>query len=135
MNVKNILKKENLIGAAGLGAGSLSAEILVSKVSPMLPEQASKFASALPILAGLVLQNSKGILGSLGKGMIAQGISATAKGFIPEETKSTLGIGGNEVLMGNVMMGEQDEFDSASLGGLTSDSYDFTSGTSGEMDY
>lgn len=133
MNVKNILKKENLIGAAGLGAGSLSAEILVSKVSPMLPEQASKFASALPILAGLVLQNSKGILGSLGKGMIAQGVSATAKGFIPEETKTTLGIGGDEVMMGNVMMG--DNLDSASLGGLTSDSYDFTSGTSGEMDY
>lgn len=133
MNVKNILKKENLIGAAGLGAGSLSAEILVSKVSPMLPEQASKFASAIPILAGLVLQNSKGILGSLGKGMIAQGVSATAKGFIPEETKTTLGIGGDEVMMGNVMMG--DNLDSASLGGLTSDSYDFTSGTSGEMDY
>lgn len=132
VSVKNILKKENLIGAAGLGVGSLSAEVLVSKVSPMLPEVASKYASALPILAGLILQNSKGALGAVGKGMIAQGVSATAKSFIPAETKATLGIGSDVVMMGNVMMG--DEFE-GTLAGFSSDSYDFTSGTSGEMNY
>jgi hypothetical protein len=54
VNIKNILKKDNLIGAAGLGAGSLGAEVVLSKVAPMLPDAAAKFAPALPILAGLV---------------------------------------------------------------------------------
>ena len=89
VNIKNILKKDNLIGAAGLGAGSLGAEVVLSKVAPMLPDAAAKFAPALPILAG------------------------------------------GDVMMGNVMMGES----LSPVAGFSSDSYDYTSGDAGEMNY
>ena len=130
ISVKNILKKENLVGAAGLGAGSLSAEVVLSKVAPMLPAGAAKFAPALPILAGLVLSNSKGFLGHVGKGMLAQGVAGVAKGYIPADTKASLGIGG-DVMMGSVMMGES----LAPVAGYSSDSYDYTSASAGEMSY
>ena len=130
ISVKNILKKENLVGAAGLGAGSLSAEVVLSKVAPMLPSGAAKFAPALPILAGLVLSNSKGFLGHVGKGMIAQGVAGVAKAYIPADTKASLGIGG-DVMMGSVMMGES----LAPVAGYSSDSYDYTSAAAGEMSY
>lgn len=130
ISVKNILKKENLVGAAGLGAGSLSAEVVLSKVAPMLPAGAAKYAPALPILAGLVLSNSKGFLGHVGKGMLAQGVAGVAKTIIPADTKASLGIGG-DVMMGNVMMGES----LAPVAGFSSDSYDYTSSAAGEMSY
>lgn len=130
ISVKNILKKENLVGAAGLGAGSLSAEVVLSKVAPMLPAGVAKFAPALPILAGLVLSNSKGFLGHVGKGMIAQGVAGIAKAYIPADTKASLGIG-QDVMMGNVMMGES----LAPVAGFSSDSYDYTSASAGEMSY
>ena len=130
ISVKNILKKENLVGAAGLGAGSLSAEVVLSKVAPMLPAGAAKYAPALPILAGLVLSNSKGFLGHVGKGMLAQGVAGVAKTIIPADTKASLGIGG-DVMMGNVMMGES----LSPVAGFSSDSYDYTSGDAGEMNY
>jgi hypothetical protein len=130
ISVKNILKKENLVGAAGLGAGSLSAEVVLSKVTPMLPEGAAKYAPALPILAGLVLSNSKGFLGHVGKGMLAQGVAGVAKTIIPADTKASLGIG-SDVMMGNVMMGES----LAPVAGFSSDSYDYTSAAAGEMSY
>jgi len=130
ISVKNILKKENLVGAAGLGAGSLSAEVVLSKVAPMLPGAAAKFAPALPILAGLVLSNSKGFLGHVGKGMLAQGVAGVAKAYIPADTKASLGIGG-DVMMGSVMMGES----LAPVAGYSSDSYDYTSAAAGEMSY
>ena len=131
ISVKNILKKENLVGAAGLGAGSLSAEVVLSKVAPMLPAGAAKYAPALPILAGLVLSNSKGFLGHVGKGMIAQGVAGVAKAYIPADTKASLGIGGDDTMMGNVMMGES----LAPVAGYSSDSYDYTSAAAGEMSY
>ena len=130
ISVKNILKKENLVGAAGLGAGSLSAEVVLSKVAPMLPAGAAKYAPALPILAGLVLSNSKGFLGHVGKGMLAQGVAGVAKTIIPADTKASLGIGG-DVMMGSVMMGES----LAPVAGFSSDSYDYTSAAAGEMSY
>ena len=130
ISVKNILKKENLVGAAGLGAGSLSAEVVLSKVAPMLPAGAAKYAPALPILAGLVLSNSKGFLGHVGKGMLAQGVAGVAKTIIPADTKTSLGIGG-DVMMGNVMMGES----LSPMAGFSSDSYDYTSAAAGEMSY
>ena len=131
ISVKNILKKENLVGAAGLGIGSLSAEVVLSKVAPQLPAGAAKYASALPILAGLVLSNSKGLLGHVGKGMIAQGVAGVAKSLIPADTKAKLGIGGDDTMMGNVMMGES----LAPMAGFSSDSYDYTSASAGEMSY
>ena len=132
VSVKNILKKDNLVGAAGLGAGSLSAEVVLSKVTPMLPAVATQFAPAIPIIAGMLLSSSKGFLGSVGKGMIAQGVAGVAKQYIPVDTKVSLGIGGDDTMMGSVMMGEAT---AAPMAGYSSDSYDYTSGDSGEMNY
>jgi len=131
ISVKNIFKKENLIAAGGLGAGSLAAEIVASKVTPMLTNEAgevSKIVPAIPILAGFLLSGSTGFVGSIGKGMLAQGVGAVAKQYIPLETKTSLGLG-EDVMMGNVMMGEPP------LAGFSSDSYDYTSGDAGEMNY
>jgi len=134
MNVKQIFKKENLVSAAGLGAGSLAAEIVVSKLGPMLDptgEKAiiGKIVPVLPILAGLVLATGTGVLKSVGHGMLASGVSGYAKKLIPQATKDSLGIG-QDVMMGNVMMGED-----LPVLGYSSDSYDYTSGDAGEMNY
>ena len=132
VSVKNILKKDNLVGAAGLGAGSLSAEVVLSKVTPMLPAVAAQFAPAMPIVVGMLLSNSKGFLGNVGKGMIAQGVAGVAKKYIPVDTKASLGIGGDDTMMGSVMMGEAT---AAPMAGYSSDIYDYTSGDAGEMNY
>ena len=131
ISVKNILKKENLIAAGGLGAGSLAAEIVVSKVAPMLTSEAGEvpqYVPAIPILVGLVLNTSTGFVGNLGKGMLAHGVSSVAKQYIPLATKESLGLG-QDVMMGNVMMGE------APLAGYSSDSYDYTSADAVEMSF
>lgn len=131
ISVKNILKKENLIAAGGLGAGSLAAEIVVSKVAPMLTNEAgevSKIVPAIPLLAGLLLNTSTGFVGNLGKGMLAQGVASIAKQYIPVATKESLGLG-QDVMMGNVMMGEPP------LAGYSSDSYDYTAASAGEMSF
>jgi len=134
MNVKQIFKKENLVSAAGLGAGSLAAEIVVSKLGPMLDptgEKAiiGKIVPVLPILAGLVLATGTGVMKSIGHGMLASGVSGYAKKLIPEDTKISLGLG-QDVMMGNVMMGED-----LPVLGYSSDNYDYTSGDAGEMNY
>ena len=36
IKVKNILKRENLISAAGLGIGSVAAEVVTNKFAPMV---------------------------------------------------------------------------------------------------
>jgi len=142
MNVKQIFKKENLVSAAGLGAGSLAAEILVSKLGPMLAPKGEdptdekdekgiigKIVPVLPILAGLVLATGTGVMKSIGHGMLASGVSGYAKKLIPEDTKISLGLG-QDVMMGNVMMGED-----LPVLGYSSDNYDYTSGDAGEMNY
>ena len=133
MNVKQIFKKENLVSAAGLGAGSLAAEIVVNKVGPMLDptgdKAIGKIVPALPIIAGLLLATGTGVMKSIGHGMLASGVSGYAKKLIPQATKDSLGIG-QDVMMGNVMMGED-----LPVLGYSSDSYDYTSGDAGEMNY
>lgn len=126
VNVKNILKKDNLISAVGLGVGSIAAEVATSKIAPMIfkSEATAKYAYAIPVIAGLVLGTSTGILRSVGHGMIANGASTLVRSFIPADTKASLGIG-SDVMMSGV----------SPMMGLNSDSYDYTSGDAGEMNY
>jgi len=110
IKVKSIFKKENLTAAAGLGAGSLVAEVVVNKVGPLLSkkgeepnEMIAKVIPAIPIFAGLLLATSTGILKNVGFGMLASGVSGVAKSIIPMEMKDTLGIGEN-VMLGSPLM-------------------------------
>ncbi len=128
IKVKNILKKDNLMSAAGLGVGSIAAEVVSSKVTPMVlkSEASQKFAPAVPILAGMVIQTGSGITKSIGHGMIANGVANLAKEFLPATFKQQLGVGATDVMMGvsgqDTLMGH-------------SESFDYTSGEAGEMDY
>jgi hypothetical protein len=128
IKVKNILKKDNLMSAAGLGVGSIAAEVVSSKVTPMVlkSEASQKFAPAVPILAGMVIQTGKGITKSIGHGMIANGVANLAKEFLPATFKEQMGVGATDVMMGvsgqDTLMGH-------------SESFDYTSGEAGEMDY
>ena len=132
IKVKNILKKDNLMSAAGLGVGSIAAEVVSSKVTPMIlkSEAAQKFAPAVPILAGMVIQTGRGVTKSIGHGMIANGVANLAKEFLPATFKAQMGVGayGGDVLMG---VNGQDTL----MGTRTSDSFDYTASESGEMDY
>lgn len=128
IKVKNILKKDNLMSAAGLGVGSIAAEVVSSKVTPMILKSAAsqKYAPAVPILAGMVIQTGKGITKSIGHGMIANGVANLAKEFLPATFKEQMGVGATDVMMGvsgqDTLMGH-------------SESFDYTSGEAGEMDY
>ena len=83
------LSKENLIGAAGLGLGSAAAGVVKSKV---LATQKPMIQDAAPVLLGLFLSGQKGIVGSIGKGMIANGVGSLIAKNVPG--------------LGDVMMGE-----------------------------
>ena len=131
INVKNILKKENLVAAAGLGVGSVAAETVTAKVAPMVLKSATaqKYAPAIPILAGMVIQTGKGVVKSVGHGMIANGVAQAFKEVLPAEVKSKFAITGtDEVLMSGVsqpLMGTQS----------MSSGFDYTSPAGGEMSY
>lgn len=134
LNVKKIFKKESLVAAAGLGAGSLAAEVVTNKIAPMLDPTGTnamiaKVTPALPIVAGLLLATGTGVMKTVGYGMLASGVSSVAKTVIPVGVQETLGLG-SDVMMGNVLMGEE-----AAVAGFASDSFDYTAASSGEMDY
>jgi hypothetical protein len=132
IKVKNILKKDNLMSAAGLGVGSIAAEVVSSKVTPMIlkSEAAQKFAPAVPILAGMVIQTGRGVTKSIGHGMIANGVANLAKEFLPATFKAQMGVGAYGT---NVMMGVNGQDTLMGTGG--SESFDYTASEAGEMDY
>jgi len=79
------------------------------------------------LLLGLLLNSSKGKLASVGDGMLAESVKGFAKTFLPEKTKTSLGISENVMLAENVML----DSSITPVGG--SNSFDFTN--EGEMDY
>jgi len=131
IKVKNILKRENLMSAAGLGIGSVAAEVVTNKVAPMVLKTpaSQKFAPAVPILAGMVIQTGTGITKSVGHGMIANGVAGLVKEYLPKGVKDQFMISGtDQVLMSGVsqpLMGTQS---------MTS-GFDYTSPAEGEMSY
>ena len=132
LNVKNILKKDNLIAAAGLGIGSVAAEAGTNLIAPKILKtpETQKFAPGIPIVLGLLMGTGTGVVKSIGHGMIAAGAGQVFKAVIPTDLKDKLSIAGYD---GEVMMnGTQSPLMSTRN---MSDNYDFTSASSGEMDY
>lgn len=131
IKVKNILKKENLVAAAGLGVGSVAAETVTAKVAPMVLKSAAaqKYAPAIPILAGMLIQTGKGVVKSVGHGMIANGVAQAFKEVLPANVKQQFAINGtDEVLMSGThtpLMGTSS----------MSSGFDYTSPAEGEMAY
>ena len=142
ISVKNILKKENLIAAGGLGAGSLAAEIVSAKVKKAFTGddgvvKNEKLIGYVPLATGLLLSTSTGFVKNVGYGMLAQSVAKLGKSLIPVETQDALGISGIDTMLSGVMFGEPSQ---ASLGGYNASSsgsaaYDYTGGAAGEMNY
>ena len=105
-----MFSKESLVGAAGLGLGSAAAGVVKSKV---LATQKPMIQDAAPVLLGLFLSGQKGIVGSIGKGMIANGVGSLIAKNVP-------GLG--DVMLGEVEMTPMTSGSSDTLLG-ESDSY------------
>lgn len=134
IKVKNILKRENLISAAGLGIGSVAAEVVTNKFAPMVlkTEASARFAPAIPIVAGMVIQTGTGVIKSVGHGMIASGVASLVKTVLPTSVKDQFMINGYDTLMGqDTLMATGSPL--MATGSGVSDSFDYT--TSGEMTY
>ena len=107
-----MFSKESLVGAAGLGLGSAAAGVVKSKV---LATQKPIIQDAAPVLLGLFLSGQKGIVGSIGKGMIANGVGSLIAKNVP-------GLG--EVMLGEVELSPVTSGSSDTLLG-DSDSYGY----------
>jgi hypothetical protein len=132
--------KDTLIELAGLGAGAAGSAYVKQKLLTKA-DGTSVFGSgstsgiltdAAPVVIGLFLQGQSGFLKEAGKGMIAESIGSLIKTQFP-----TLGLAGYDM----PMMGIDDSMDatqspSAPLMGYNAgDSFDFTSGDAGEINY
>lgn len=129
--VKNIFKKDTLVEIAGITAGTLTADVVNTQVTPKILKsaQAQKFAPAIPLATGLVLSGSgKKFLKTTGYGMIANAMSSLAKTYLPQTVKSTVGIDG----IGQVMMSG---VDTPLMGTMDTDGFDYSAQPGGEMDY
>jgi len=129
--VKNIFKKDTLVEIAGITAGTLTADVVNTQVTPRILKsaQSQKFAPAIPLATGLVLSgSSKKFLKTTGYGMIANAMSSLAKTYLPQTVKSTVGIDG----IGQVMMSG---VDTPLMGTMDSDGFDYSAQPGGEMDY
>lgn len=129
--VKNIFKKDTLVEIAGITAGTLTADVVNTQVTPRILKsaQAQKFAPAIPLATGLVLSGSgKKFVKTTGYGMIANAMSSLAKTYLPQTVKSTVGIDG----IGQVMMSG---VDTPLMGTMDTDGFDYSAQPGGEMDY
>jgi hypothetical protein len=135
----NLLNKDTLIDAAALGGGVIAGRAVVSKVAPMIPvvKDNPYLANALPIVGGIAtLMLGKGNRIAVG---LANGMFAGSAAFYVDTLLQKAGVSIGSTMMGNVFMNGVDE--SVLMGAAqdmpnySSDSYDFTSGDSGELDY
>ena len=135
----NLLNKDTLIDAAALGGGVIAGRAVVSKVAPMIPVVKDNpfLANALPIVGGIAtLMLGKGNRVAVG---LANGMFAGSAAFFVDTLLQKAGVSIGNTMMGNVFMNGMDE--SVLMGAAqdmpnySSDSYDFTSADSGELDY
>jgi hypothetical protein len=133
------LDKKTLTELAGLGIGSAGAAYVQQKVLTKADgtsvfgegQTATILADVAPAVIGLALQGQGAFLKEAGKGMIAASIGGLIKKNVP-----TLGINGLDTLLGQAPMEVEPTGSSdRPLMGYSSNSTDFTSGDSGEMDF
>jgi len=132
------LDKKTLTELAGLGIGSAGAAYVQQKVLTKADgtsvfgegQTATILADVAPAVIGLALQGQGAFLKEAGKGMIAASIGGLIKKNVP-----TLGINGMDTLLGEVPTIEPTGSSDRPLMGYSSNSTDFTSGDSGEMDF
>jgi hypothetical protein len=130
--------KETLVELAGLGAGAAGSAYVKQRLLTK-EDGTSVFGSgdtgkiltdAAPVVIGLLLQGQKGFVKEAGKGMIAESIGSIIKKQFP-----TLGLAGMDMpLMGIDNMPAVNS-DATPLMGFSGDSYDYTSGDAGEINY
>jgi len=130
--------KETLIELAGLGAGAAGSAYVKQKLLTKADgtsvfgagQTASILTDATPVVVGLFLQGQSGFLKEAGKGMIAESVGSLIK--------KQIGLAGvDSPLMGyNDMTAENTPSPSAPLMGYSAgDSYDYTAGEAGEINY
>jgi hypothetical protein len=132
------LDKKTLTELAGLGIGSAGAAYVQQKVLTKADgtsvfgsgQTAGILTDVAPAVIGLALQGQGAFLKEAGKGMIAASIGGLIKKNVP------LGISGMDTLLGEVATEVEPTGSSdRPLMGYSSNSTDFTSGDSGEMDF
>jgi hypothetical protein len=132
------LDKKTLTELAGLGIGSAGAAYVQQKVLTKADgtsvfgsgQTAGILTDVAPAVIGLALQGQGAFLKEAGKGMIAASIGGLIKKNVP------LGISGMDTLLGEAATEVEPTGSSdRPLMGYSSNSTDFTSGDSGEMDF
>ena len=129
--------KETLTELAGLGAGAAGSAYVKQKL--LLKEDGTSvfgagttagiLTDAAPVVIGLLLQGQKGFVKEAGKGMIAESIGSIIKKQFP-----SLGLAGMDMPLMGVDNAPVNS-DATPLMGYSSDSYDYTSGDAGEINY
>jgi len=130
--------KETLIELAGLGAGAAGSAYVKQKLLTKADgtsvfgagSSAPILTDVTPVVVGLFLQGQSGFLKEAGKGMIAESVGSLIK--------KQIGLAGvDSPLMGyNDMTAENTPSPSAPLMGYSAgDSYDYTAGEAGEINY
>jgi len=130
--------KETLVELAGLGAGAAGSAYVKQKLLTKADgtsvfgagQTAGILTDATPVVVGLFLQGQSGFLKEAGKGMIAESIGSLIK--------AQIGLAGmDSPLMGyNDMNVDNTPSPSAPLMGYSAgDSYDYTAGEAGEINY
>jgi hypothetical protein len=97
LNIKKQAPEVVGLAVGGIGAGY---------VTKLIPLGNDKLKAAVPLLVGIFLSGQKGIIGSVGKGMIAAGGANLAR---------TFGIGG---VGPSTLIGEIEEFEVDNLSGV-----------------
>lgn len=131
------LNKQTFIGAAGLGAGALGARFVGNN---LLKNQSAIVRNLVPVAGGLFLSGKTGLIGDVGKGMVANSLADLIASFIDKD--GALGLSG---ISDNTMLGYIPGIDYQAAGGdprpmmgatdNISSNFDYTSGSAGEMDY
>lgn len=130
----NLLSKETLIGAVALGAGAVAAKVVQKKVLPMAKLNNPNIQNLVTLGVGIFVPSV--IKSNIGKSFGAGMIAVSVAGLIdPVLSKAGItGVDDDDTFLGDVLMG--DDGSDGTLMGATSEAYnDFTSGSSGEMDY